>query len=600
MSSKRARAGSTTGSTRRIAGKRSVWLAVGAVVLGGTGVAVVTVGSGEGGDDLESVGSARPASSHTLALGGADKYAIDLPRTDTEAFSLIGVSWKDRKADFEGTAQIRTRDADSGQWREWRDLEFGVSAPETSEGDTAGVRGASEPLWVGPSDAVEVRGGAKDKKKPLPGGARLDMIDPGTTAKENGKGKGGTKPAHTKAPGKQTTATTAPAPSGEPDASPSDIAPEDGAATDGGPTGGTEGTGSTGTTGGGGALEPSAPAEPGDGPTTAPAEEPTGAPSDSTSGGTDGGNGTDGGSSTDEASGGTTDGGDGATGEPSATPTDSADGGADSGADSGPGGGSQAPTTDPATDPDTPPATAPVTDPATDPAEEPSGGPAPDPTATEEDPAASQSPTGSPAPGAPPVVSRAEWGADESLVKDPAEYLDKVDAVFVHHTAGTNAYDCAESPAIIRAILTYHVKTNGWNDIGYNFFVDKCGTVFEGRAGGTDKRVRGAHTYGFNGDSSGISVLGDYENGGIPTAAAKKAVADVTAWKLGLDGVDPEAKVTLTAAGDTGVYKTGQQASLYTVSGHRDGYATLCPGKALYSALPEIRTLAANSPYAKD
>ncbi|MGW2507843.1 N-acetylmuramoyl-L-alanine amidase [Streptomyces scopuliridis] len=586
MSSKRARAE----STRKIAGKRSVWLAVGAVVLGGTGAAVV-VGTGGGGDDLESVGSARPATAHTIALGGADKYAIDLPRTDTEDFSLIGVSWKDRKAGFEGTAQIRTRDADSGQWGDWRDLDFGVSAPETAEGDTEGVRGASEPLWVGPSDAVEVRGGANGKKKPLPDGARLDMIDPGTTAKGNGKGKDGTKPAHTKAPGKQTTATTAPAPSGEPDASPSDIAPDDGAATDGGTTGGTGGTGgtgSTGTTGGGGGLEPSAPAEPGDGTTSAPAaEEPTSAPTDSTSGGTDGG------------SGGTTDGGDGATEEPAATPTDSANGGEDGGTDGGASGGSQAPTTDPATEPETPPATDPVTDPATEPAEQPSTDPAPDPTATEEDPAASQSPTGSPAPGAPQIVSRAEWGADESLVKDPAEYIDKVDAVFVHHTAGTNAYECAESPAIIRAILTYHVKTNGWNDIGYNFFVDKCGTVFEGRAGGTDKRVRGAHTYGFNGDSSGVSVLGDYENGGIPTAAAKKAVADVTAWKLGLDGVDPEAKVTLTAAGDTGVYKTGQQASLYTVSGHRDGYATLCPGKALYSALPEIRTLAANSPYAK-
>jgi uncharacterized protein with LGFP repeats len=183
-------------------------------------------------------------------------------------------------------------------------------------------------------------------------------------------------------------------------------------------------------------------------------------------------------------------------------------------------------------------------------------------------------------------------------VKDPAEYIDKVDAVFVHHTAGTNDYTCAESPAIVRAILVYHVQTNGWNDVGYNFFVDKCGTVFEGRAGGVDKRVRGAHTYGFNGDSSGISVLGDYENGGAPTTAAKKAVADIAAWKLGLDGVSPEAKVTLTAAGDTGVYKTGQQATLFTISGHRDGFATLCPGESLYSALPEIRTTAGTSPYA--
>ncbi|GHA91215.1 hypothetical protein GCM10010330_51830 [Streptomyces tendae] len=119
---------------------------------------------------------------------------------------------------------------------------------------------------------------------------------------------------------------------------------------------------------------------------------------------------------------------------------------------------------------------------------------------------------------------RAEWGADESLVGAPPSYLDEVDAVFVHHTAGTNAYDCADSPAVIRAILTYHVKANGWNDIGYNFFVDKCGTVFEGRAGGADKPVRGAHTYGFNGYSAGVALLGDHENGGTPGTAARRAV----------------------------------------------------------------------------
>ncbi|MGW9120339.1 N-acetylmuramoyl-L-alanine amidase [Streptomyces sp. NPDC055663] len=142
------------------------------------------------------------------------------------------------------------------------------------------------------------------------------------------------------------------------------------------------------------------------------------------------------------------------------------------------------------------------------------------------------------------------------------------------------------------------MRTNGWNDNGYNFFVAKCGTVFEGRTGSVDRPVLGAHTYGFNSYSSGISLLGDYHNGGTPTAAAKQAIADRAAWKLGLHGVGPEAKVTLTAAADTGVWTTVQAAALNTISGRRDGYATLCPGVSLYSALPSIHRAAGSSPYA--
>ncbi|MEV5435727.1 peptidoglycan recognition protein [Streptomyces sp. NPDC052682] len=198
------------------------------------------------------------------------------------------------------------------------------------------------------------------------------------------------------------------------------------------------------------------------------------------------------------------------------------------------------------------------------------------------------------APGRPAITPRSGWGADESLVKNPPTYTTDTKAVFVHHTAGSNDYTCAESASIVRGIFLYHVQGNGWNDIGYHFLVDKCGTVFEGRAGGIDKPVLGAHTYGFNTDTSSVSVLGDYNTATVNTAV-RESVAKVAAWKLGLYGLDPAGTVVLTAGADNGKYTAGQKVTLHRISGHRDGYPTECPGNNLYAALPAIRSLAAVS-----
>ncbi|MFH9010498.1 N-acetylmuramoyl-L-alanine amidase [Streptomyces sp. NPDC017943] len=210
------------------------------------------------------------------------------------------------------------------------------------------------------------------------------------------------------------------------------------------------------------------------------------------------------------------------------------------------------------------------------------------------DPDAVPPAAGAPSAERPAVTSRSAWGADESLVKDPPTYTADTKAIFVHHTAGTNDYACSESASIVRGVFLYHVKSNGWNDIGYHFLVDKCGTVFEGRAGGIDKPVLGAHTYGFNTATSSISVLGDYSTA-TAGAAVRESVAKVAAWKLGLYGLDPTGTVVLTAGADNGKYKLGQQVTMHRISGHRDGYPTECPGQHLYDDLPEIRTLAANA-----
>ncbi|WP_330330227.1 peptidoglycan recognition protein [Streptomyces sp. NBC_00536] len=192
----------------------------------------------------------------------------------------------------------------------------------------------------------------------------------------------------------------------------------------------------------------------------------------------------------------------------------------------------------------------------------------------------------------PDVVSRSAWGAQEQPGNEPV-YGKEVKAVFVHHTAQTNAYDCTDSAALMRGLQTLHVRTNGWKDLGYNFVVDKCGTVFEGRRGGVDRPVTGAHTLGFNTDTMGVAVIGEYSSQ-EPSDAAMTAVARLAAWKLGRYGYDPRGSVTLTSGLDNGKFRTGQQARFERISGHRDAFSTECPGTALYRRLPAIRDRAAD------
>ncbi|MFB7371205.1 N-acetylmuramoyl-L-alanine amidase [Streptomyces sp. NPDC056222] len=329
----------------------------------------------------------------SIALHGPDPVRRALSARSTEPFSMLGVTWDDPRALLGGTAQVRTRSSVTGAWSGWRELDLDVRTPEVgSDSDTAGVRAGTQPLWTGPSDGVQVRVTGQHGRSKLPGGLRVELVDP--TAAE--------------------------------------------------------------------ALARSAPSAPSAVVNTAPQ---------------------------------------------------------------------------------------------------------------------------------PAVVPRSGWNADESLVKDPATYTTDTKVVFAHHTAGTNDYTCDQSPDIIRAIFLYHVQSQGWNDIGYQFLVDKCGTVFEGRAGGIDKPVLGAQTYGFNTDTTGVAVLGNY-NDAISSQPVLDAVAAVAAWKLGMYGYDAAATVQLSAAADNGKYTKGQKVTLNRISGHRDGYPTECPGNNLYADLATVRALA--------
>ncbi len=207
---------------------------------------------------------------------------------------------------------------------------------------------------------------------------------------------------------------------------------------------------------------------------------------------------------------------------------------------------------------------------------------------------ASTLPTGAVVPGQPPaIITRAQWGADESMRCGNPVYDDGVKAAIVHHTAGSNDYEPSDSAAIVNAIYAYHTKTLGWCDLAYNALVDKYGQVFEGHAGGMDRAVEGSHTGGFNKDTWGVAMLGDFDVV-PPTDVQIRQVARLIGWRLGLDHVDPKGIVALTSAGGSYTFiPAGVTPTLPTIFSHRDVGITDCPGNAAYAKLGEIRDLAA-------
>ena len=195
--------------------------------------------------------------------------------------------------------------------------------------------------------------------------------------------------------------------------------------------------------------------------------------------------------------------------------------------------------------------------------------------------------------GQPNIITRAQWGADESLrlnqCPDGPTYMNTIKVAFVHATVNTNTYGPGDSAAIVRGIYAYHVQGNGWCDIGYNFLVDRYGQIFEGRYGGIDQAVLGAQTGGFNVDSFGVAMIGTFTTE-TPPPAVVSATAQIVGWKLGRYGRDPLGTEVLTAGTFAGSrYPAGTQVTLPTVAGHRDANYTDDPGNQGYAALDTIR-----------
>jgi hypothetical protein len=197
---------------------------------------------------------------------------------------------------------------------------------------------------------------------------------------------------------------------------------------------------------------------------------------------------------------------------------------------------------------------------------------------------------GPPMPG---MVSRASWGADPKAFNTgspgcSAPYYSPIKVAYVHHTGGSNSYSPSQGDDIVRGVYWYHTQERGYCDIAYSYLVDKFGTAYVGRAGGTDLPVTPGSQAGFNPYTFSVSVLGNFATTS-PSAASVAAVERVLAWRLDVAHVPAEGAATLVSQGfDTDRYPPGQRITMHTIEGHRRTSQTDCPGR-FWELLPQIR-----------
>uniref|UniRef100_A0A8C3FIG5 Peptidoglycan-recognition protein n=1 Tax=Chrysemys picta bellii TaxID=8478 RepID=A0A8C3FIG5_CHRPI len=156
----------------------------------------------------------------------------------------------------------------------------------------------------------------------------------------------------------------------------------------------------------------------------------------------------------------------------------------------------------------------------------------------------------------PRIVSRSQWGA--RAPKNRVRLRTPVPFVIIHHTEGNPCTSQASCSRQVRGIQNYHMNSNGWSDIGYNFLIGEDGNVYEGRGWST----MGAHAKNWNHKSLGFSFLGSFSSR-VPNNAALNA-----------------AKSLIQCAVSKGFLSRS-----YFLKGHRNVNPTDCPGNALYKVI---------------
>ncbi|MFI6861305.1 peptidoglycan-binding protein [Streptomyces sp. NPDC050421] len=155
------------------------------------------------------------------------------------------------------------------------------------------------------------------------------------------------------------------------------------------------------------------------------------------------------------------------------------------------------------------------------------------------------------------LVTRAQWGARTPTNGHTAvtsNYGVKIHYLGTPYEHGDHS-TCAP---YMRKLQNYYMDSLGWADWAYNFGVCEHGYVFEGRGLNAQNSANGNTT--LNRNHFAVNLFVGSSGSTKPTAAQLQGARDAVAY-LRAHGAGKEIK------------------------GHRDGYATECPGNALYALL---------------
>ncbi|MFC7817545.1 peptidoglycan recognition family protein [Streptomyces sp. NPDC057367] len=156
------------------------------------------------------------------------------------------------------------------------------------------------------------------------------------------------------------------------------------------------------------------------------------------------------------------------------------------------------------------------------------------------------------------LVTRAQWGARAYRTPNGATpYSGRRRGIKLHYL-GTPYTDRthARCDDYVRQIQAQHMDGNGWSDIGYSFAVCTHGYVYEGR--GLRRRNSANGNTTLNNQDYAILLL------------------------VGSSGLTKPTEAQLDGARDAIDYVRREGPAGSWLGGHRDGYATACPGDAVY------------------